>query len=81
MDEMDRMDQQYSDNMSKLSTTMDRLMDSIADGFSLLRGLLLPSLTAYVLPSTASLPTAMAMFVPPSSAAANVYQPPSANVQ
>ena len=47
LDQMDRMDTQYSENMSKLSANMDRLTNSIADGFALLRGLLLPQQPAY----------------------------------
>ena len=64
LDQMDRMDQQYSDNMSKLSSTMDRLTDSIADGFSLLRGLLLPQQSVF--------PPQQPMYRPPQP----IYQPP-----
>ena len=47
LDQMDRMEMQYNENMSKLSANMDRLTNSIADGFALLRGLLLPQQPAY----------------------------------
>ena len=47
LDNMDRMDMQYNENMSKLSANMDRMTNSIADGFTLLRGLLLPQQPAY----------------------------------
>ena len=47
LDQMDRMDMQYNENMSKLSGNMDRLTSSIVDGFALLRGLLLPQQPAY----------------------------------
>ena len=46
-DQMDRMDMQYNENMSKLSVNMDRLTNSIADEFALLRGLLSPQQPAY----------------------------------
>ena len=38
---------QYNENMYKLSANMDRLTNSIADGFALLRGLLFPQQPAY----------------------------------
>ena len=41
LDQMDKMDTQYGNNMARLSANMNRRTDSIADGFSLLRGLLL----------------------------------------
>ena len=42
LDNMNQMDKQYMENMSKLSSNMGRLTDSIADGFTLLQGLLHP---------------------------------------
>ena len=41
------MDKQYSENMAKLSSNMDRLTNSISNGFALLRGLLLPQQPMY----------------------------------
>ena len=42
VEQMDRVDKQHSDTMVKLSNNMEKLTDSIADGFSLLRNLLTP---------------------------------------
>ena len=47
LETMEQMDKQYTENMSKLSTNMDRLTDSIADGFSLLRSLLVTQPTMF----------------------------------
>ncbi len=39
VDQMDRMEKQYSKNMSRLSTNMEKLTNSIANGFSILQNL------------------------------------------
>lgn len=42
VEHMEKMDKQYTDNMTLLSGNMEKLTNSIADGFSLLRGMLVP---------------------------------------
>ena len=42
IDQMDKMDKEYCENMKSLSANMDKLTNSIADGFSLLRNLMMP---------------------------------------
>ena len=42
IDHMDKVDKDHSETMAKLSSNMEKLTDSIADGFSLLRNLLTP---------------------------------------
>lgn len=40
--QMDKMDQMFMNNMSQMSSNMTQLSSAIADGFGMLRGLLLP---------------------------------------
>ena len=47
LDNMERMDRQYSEAMAKMSANMDKPTNSIADGCSLLCGLLLPQQTMF----------------------------------
>lgn len=80
------MDQRYSDNISKLSSTMGRLTDSIAnsffaEGFAASSAIYVPSTTGYAPHSTASVPIATASFVPLFPAPARVQWPSIANVQ
>ena len=42
IDQMDRMDKKYSENMGKLSSNMDKLTNCISNGFSWLQGLIYP---------------------------------------
>ena len=42
VDQMDKMDDEYTENMKKISSNMEKLTNSIADGFSLLKNLLMP---------------------------------------
>ena len=71
LDQMDRMDMQYNENMSKLYANVDKLTNSISGGFALLRGLLYTPSTANVRPSsTADVPPPIATNA--SSTAANV---------
>ena len=42
IDQIDKMDKEYCDNMKSLLANMDKLTNSIADGFSLLRNLMTP---------------------------------------
>ena len=42
VNQMEKMDERFMVNMTKLSTNMGHLSSAISDGFSLLRGLLLP---------------------------------------
>ena len=39
---MDKMDKEYSTNMKSLSSNMEKLTNSIADGFLLLKNLMMP---------------------------------------
>ena len=39
VDQMDRMEKQYSDNMSRLLTNMETIINSISEGFSIIRTL------------------------------------------
>ena len=64
LDQMQKMDTQHVNNMAKLSTNMDRLTDSIADGFSLLRGLLLQQPPMYQPPQQQMYPS-QHMYHPP----------------
>ena len=41
MDQVDKMDQRYADNMERMSRNMERLTESIAEGFGLLKHLML----------------------------------------
>ena len=47
IDQMDKVDKQHTESMAKLSSSMEKLTDSIADGFSLLRNLLAPQTAMY----------------------------------
>ena len=47
LENMERMDKEHAETMARMSANMDKLTNSIADGFSLLRGLLLPQQTMY----------------------------------
>ena len=38
---MDKMDQRYAENMDKMSRSMEKLTESIADGFALLKQLMM----------------------------------------
>ena len=42
IDQMDKMDKEYSTNMKSLSSNMEKLTNSIADGFLLLKNLMMP---------------------------------------
>ena len=44
IDRMDNMDKEYSTNMKSLSSNMEKLTNSIADGFLLLKNLMMPQL-------------------------------------
>ena len=47
LENMKHMDKEHAETMARMSTNMGKLTNSIADGFFLLRGLLLPQQTMY----------------------------------
>ena len=48
VDQMDSFEEQYSDNMTKLSTNMEKPSNSITEGFSLLKHLIAPLHPSYM---------------------------------
>ena len=48
VDQMDSFEKQYSDNMTKLSTNMEKLSNSITEGFSMLKHLIAPPHPSYM---------------------------------
>lgn len=47
VDQMDSFEKEYSENMTKLSANMEKLSNSIAEGFSLLKHLIAPQQPSY----------------------------------
>ena len=47
VDQMEKMDRYYQDSMAQLSSNMEKISSSIADGFSLLQTLLVPQQPMY----------------------------------
>ena len=52
VDQMEKLDKQHTENLTKLTGNMEKLTNSIADGFALLRSVLAPPQTQPMYPRT-----------------------------
>ena len=73
VDQMDRMERQYSNSMSRLSANMEKMTNSIAEGFSFLQNLVQQPLYPYPHPQPAAYPFSQSMM--PSSVSYSSFNP------